>query len=208
MARRRNPTYYEGDLREALLASTVELLERHGASAISLRMVARHTGVSHAAPAHHFQDKAGLFTALAIDGFGLLAHEVGAAVDALPEGTGAAERLRVAGEAYMRFADRYAGHFAVMWRPELQHRDDPVVRDAAGSTLRLLVDLVRAAQREGWAVGADPQAVAFLAWSCVHGLVVLWKDGPLPQEAPGQSLPDVHRQVSAVLVEALARPPA
>ena len=36
------------------------------------RSFARRAGVSHAAPAHHFGDRRGVFTAIATEGFGLL----------------------------------------------------------------------------------------------------------------------------------------
>ena len=45
----------------------------HGPAALSLRQVARRAGVSHAAPTHHFRNKAGLLTAIAAEGYRLLA---------------------------------------------------------------------------------------------------------------------------------------
>ncbi len=65
--------YHHGDLRRALLAAALEAIEESGPAALSLRDLARRAGVSHAAPAHHFGDKAGLLTALAAEGFDLLA---------------------------------------------------------------------------------------------------------------------------------------
>lgn len=49
------------------------MVARRGATELSLRELAREAGVSHAAPAHHFGDRRGLFTALAADGFTRLA---------------------------------------------------------------------------------------------------------------------------------------
>jgi AcrR family transcriptional regulator len=74
--RRANPTYYDGDLRRDLLDTALELVAREGPSAVSLRSLARRLGVSHAAPANHFPDKASLFTAIAIEGFRLLAAAI------------------------------------------------------------------------------------------------------------------------------------
>ncbi|MEO0497745.1 MAG: helix-turn-helix domain-containing protein, partial [Pseudomonadota bacterium] len=68
-ARTKRGPYHHGDLREALLtAAEVELTDR-GIEGLSLRGVAKRAGVSHAAPAHHFGDKAGLLTALTTIGF-------------------------------------------------------------------------------------------------------------------------------------------
>ena len=60
--------YHHGDLRRALLAAALEAVGEVGPAALSLRDLARRAGVSHAAPAHHFGDKAGLLTALAARG--------------------------------------------------------------------------------------------------------------------------------------------
>jgi len=45
---------------------------------VSMRRIARRTGVSHAALAYKFGDKAGIFTAVATEGFRLAAEMIGA----------------------------------------------------------------------------------------------------------------------------------
>ena len=67
-------TYHHGDLKAVILAKAAALVAERGADGISLRELARAAGVSHAAPAHHFTDRRGLFTALATEGFRLLAE--------------------------------------------------------------------------------------------------------------------------------------
>ena len=52
--------YHHGDLRNALLQLAWTHIERGGEAQLSLRKLAEELGVSHAAPAHHFGDKAGL----------------------------------------------------------------------------------------------------------------------------------------------------
>lgn len=64
------PNYHHGDLRAAILSEAALLVAERGADGLSLRELARSAGVSHAAPAHHFVDRRGLFTALAAQGFG------------------------------------------------------------------------------------------------------------------------------------------
>jgi hypothetical protein len=51
--------YHHGDLQPALLRAAVEAIGHTGPAAMSLREVARRAGVSHAAAAYHFGDKAG-----------------------------------------------------------------------------------------------------------------------------------------------------
>ena len=71
--------YHHGSLRPALLAAALAAIGDAGPTALSMRDVARRAGVSHAASAHHFGDKAGLLTALAAQGYQLLAGELEAA---------------------------------------------------------------------------------------------------------------------------------
>src|SRR5437762_1209442 len=124
--------YHHGDLRRALMTAAIEAIGEHGPAAVSLRDLARRANVSHAAPAHHFGDKAGLLTALAVEGFTLLAAELREA----RERTGSFLEV---GVAYVGFAVRHPAHFAVMYRPDLYHAAHPAVRaarDAAAEPLR------------------------------------------------------------------------
>src|SRR6201993_1892243 len=101
--------YHHGDLRAAILTEAARLVAQRGADGVSLRELAREAGVSHAAPAHHFTDRRGLFTALAAQGFGLLAT---ALAEARP-------RFLDAASAYVRFAIEHPGHYRVMFDQSL-----------------------------------------------------------------------------------------
>src|SRR5215210_5327 len=72
-------SYHHGDLKATILAEAAVLVSQRGADGLSLRELARAAGVSHAAPAHHFTDRRGLFTALATEGFAMLAGALKAA---------------------------------------------------------------------------------------------------------------------------------
>src|ERR1700754_1497263 len=97
-------TYHHGDLKAVILAKAAGLVAERGADGISLRELAREAGVSHAAPAHHFTDRRGLFTALAAQGWGLLAT---ALAEARPD-------FIVAALADGGVALDHPGHYAVM----------------------------------------------------------------------------------------------
>lgn len=204
--RRANPTYYGGDLRRDLLDTALELIARDGPSAVSLRALARRLGVSHAAPANHFPDKAALFTAIAVEGFALLAEAIGDGVRQLGPDATAGQRFRAAGRAYTGFALAHPAHFAVMWQRDLLHQGDPELVAAGDTTFELLLGSVRDIQSEGWAAGRDPQAVAYLAWSVVHGLAALWLGGSLQR---GQrSFDEIAGEVGALLGSVLSPQPA
>ncbi|ROS41353.1 TetR family transcriptional regulator [Amycolatopsis thermoflava] len=158
-------SYHHGDLRRAILDAAAETIGEHGVAALSLREVARRAGVSHAAPVHHFRDKAGVVTALATEGYDLLADALVAARD---------QGLVEIGVAYVRFAVGHRAHFDVMFRPDLHHADD--------------ADLLAARQR-AWAVMADAVSEGKLAqvaaWSIVHGFATLCLSGAMPAEVTG-----------------------
>ncbi|MET8230033.1 TetR/AcrR family transcriptional regulator [Micromonospora sp. NPDC005298] len=158
--------YHHGDLRRTLLAAAVEAIDEAGPTALSLRDLARRAGVSHAAPAHHFGDKAGLLTALAAEGF-----------DRLAEALEAADDLLAAGVAYVDFAVRHRAHFEVMFRPELYRVDDAdliAARGRSGAALRSGVATLSTDD------DADTDTDALAAWSIAHGFATLWLAGALP----------------------------
>jgi AcrR family transcriptional regulator len=204
--RRANPTYYDGDLGRDLIDTALELIAREGSSAVSLRSLARRLGVSHAAPANHFPDKAALFTAIAIEGFELLAAAIEDAVRQLGPDATAGQRLGAVGRAYTSFAVGHRAYFEVMWQRDLLHRDDPELAAAGDATFALLLGGIRDAQAEGWAAGTDPHTVAYLAWSVVHGLAALWLGGSLQRAQ--RPFDEIAGEVGALLGSALAARPA
>ncbi len=151
-----------------ILAETARLVAQRGADGVSLRHLAREAGVSHAAPAHHFTDRRGLFTALAAQGFRLLAEALKAVRPNFID----------AALAYVRFAIEHPGHYAVMFDRSLVDASDPGLAAAAAAAAGEL--------SQGVATLADPHATAdpagaeLAAWSLVHGFALLWLNNSVP----------------------------
>jgi AcrR family transcriptional regulator len=167
----RRDTYHHGDLKAVILAKAAALVAERGADGISLRELAREAGVSHAAPAHHFTDRRGLFTALAAQGWLLLAEAL----------TGARPDFVDAALAYVRFALDHPGHYAVMFDRSLVDPDDPeliAAEDAAGAELAQGVGTLDDPRAKD-----DPQAAALAAWSLVHGFSLLWLNKAIDTDA-------------------------
>jgi AcrR family transcriptional regulator len=163
-------TYHHGDLRAVILDEAARLVAERGADRISLRELAREAGVSHAAPAHHFTDRRGLFTALAAQGFAMLA-------DAL---TAARPRFIDAAMAYVRFAIDHPGHYDVMFDKSLLDATDPglvAAEQAAAAELALGVSSLADPK-----AAADPEAARLAAWSLVHGFSQLWLNAAVNSE--------------------------
>jgi AcrR family transcriptional regulator len=201
--RRRNATYYGGDLRRDLLDAALRVVAKEGPAAVNLRALARELGVSHAAPANHFADKTAIFTAIAQEGFELLGQAMDRAVGEVPgEGPGRA-LLAATGTGYLQFALAHPAHFEVMWRNDLLRRGDPALQVASYATFDQLLTGVRAAQADGLAAGVDERSVAYLAWATVHGLAVLWLNGPL-SGLDQRPFDEIARSVSTLLNCSLA----
>jgi AcrR family transcriptional regulator len=173
--------YHHGDLRPALMRAAVETIGQTGPAAMSLREVARRAGVSHAAAAYHFGDKAGLLTAVAAQGYRMLTEELRGARDA---------GFLEVGVAYVRFAVSHRAHFEVMYRPELYRRDDAEVRQARAAAAVLLYGTT--------SPDAGRLAAGAAAWSLVHGLATLWLNGNLP-EALGDDPEEITRLIAPYL---------
>ncbi len=162
-------TYHHGDLPAALRAATVELIGEKGTSGFSLRQVARQAGVSHAAPAHHFGDVRGLLTAVAAEGYERLADEMSSAIDGVDD---AKERLRRCGQAYIRIAFEYPGHFAVMLQRDLFDTEDEALLTASVRAYEALSGTIEMV-RDQLNPNLDVDQAATFCWSAVQGLVIL-----------------------------------
>ena len=166
--------YHHGDLRAALIATALEAITEHGAANLSLRELARRAGVSHAAPAHHFGDKTGLLTAVAAEGYQLLAEATSAAW----RHTGS---FLESGVAYVRFAVTHPAHFAVMFRPDLYRADDPALA-AARARARAALEIPAGVTAE--TVSGERRTAALAGWALMHGLATLWLTGNLADPDP------------------------
>ena len=175
-----NKPYHHGDLRRALLDASIEVLTESGAQALTLREVARRAGVSHAAPYRHFADKDELLAGVAEEGFVALRERMIAAASAASTSI---EALEQSGVAYVRLALEHPAHCSVMFgrvatelKRKRQAADNARLEasvDAGHAALAGLVQLIEAAQRDGYIRRGDPKEFAHIAWSTVHGIALL-----------------------------------
>jgi len=182
-------TYHHGDLRNALLAAALDLLEEDGLEALSLRRVAARVGVSHAAPAHHFPTLRVLLNALAAIGFTRFAAAMADARAAAPPAPVA--QLRAAERGYLAFAEAQPALFRLMFTEALIDGSDPALTEAAAAGRRQLVEICAPAAAH---LGIDdPEgraALERLVWSQAHGRAHLTIERRVPR---GGDLPDTER---------------
>ncbi|MYZ09955.1 TetR family transcriptional regulator [Streptomyces sp. SID2999] len=164
--------YHHGDLRAALLLSAERTLREKGAAALSLRELARATGVSHAAPGRHFKDKQALLDALALAGYERLNQALTTAAADAPEAD-FEQRLTALARAYLGFAvdnpELLELMFARKHEPDSSGRLAAAVDQSLGSLTRTFAD----AQERGEIVQGDPERITLVAAASLHGLAAL-----------------------------------
>ena len=184
------PSYHHGDLRAALVEAGLDVLERDGLDALSLRAVARTAGVSHAAPYHHFADKSALLAAIAAHGFDLLHEEIVARAEDTP-----ADRLQAAAVTYVGFAVERPELFRLMFSSAVSpHGAHPALEAAASRAYGHITATIH------------DEVAAVAAWSIVHGLAMLLLDAQIGGAVPSRSTAEERaREVTGVFWEGLER---
>ena len=163
-------SYHHGDLRVALVAAAMEMLE-HG-EPFSLRAVARRAGVSAAAPYRHFADREALESAVAAEGYRVLKADLMAG-RGMPSSVSELAEFAV---AYVNFALRRPVLFRLMFGQECDTSNSQRVQaiDELHGMLAIMLANVFP--------GSDTGPLATAAWGLVHGLAFLHLSGKLPPE--------------------------
>jgi AcrR family transcriptional regulator len=175
--KKRSGSYHHGDLRRALVDEALRTIDRHGVEALTLRSIGDHLGVSRTALYRHFANKPALLAAVGREGFRLLRETLTAAWNGNGRGRAGFEAM---GIAYVQFAVAHPSHYRVMFGGFIEAcaKDDEFIEEA-GAAFQVLVDSLVAQQEAGLVRRDDPQLLARLIWSMVHGIAMLAIDGQL-----------------------------
>jgi len=161
--------------REAIVATTRQLLVEEGLEAVTVRRVARALGVTAPALYAHVADKRDLLRAVAEGEFGVLIARFEQITERDP-----LERIRALSRAYVAHARANPELFRVMFLfpPEL------AVGAGTGQELPMATkafSLPAAATQEavarGQFRGVDPLMAALTTWACVHGVATVLQLG-------------------------------
>lgn len=166
--------YHHGDLPSALMQAALKRITLEGIDKLSLRAVARDIGVSQTAPYRHFPDKNHLLSALAQEGFLLLAQQTQTAskTDDVISG------LAGIGLAYIQFAQSHPNHYKLMFGPSIPNRHEDMALMATGEkAFQVLLDQCTKGVEEGVFIDEEPRVLAHVCWSQVHGASSLIIDG-------------------------------
>lgn len=177
----RGDGYHHGNLRAALVAAGLELLEQGGGTDFSLREAARRVGVTVNATYRHFAGKDALLAAIAAEGFRRFATALLAGAS---HGSTPRERMLGAGRAYIEFARTQPALFRLMFgRFGATAHGAELAGAAAGANA-----VLRGAVAGLLGKPMDDPAVTISvlrAWSLAHGLSHLVMDGQVDTAAAG-----------------------
>ena len=174
--------YHHGNLRATLIASAVNLLEIEGVAALSLRRIARESGVSEAAPYSHFRNKKDLLTAVCVEGtvwFGQYMQRKAA-------GRQGIDYLAGLATGYIHFAMDHPALFQLMNTRNVSESldDEGRVPKVFAEGYEMLAAGLAAAPLQHF--GVDQQQLDIpLAWAQVYGLANLLLEGRITPEAYG-----------------------
>jgi len=195
---RAKKSFHHGDLREALIVATRELLIEHGPDGFTLADACRRAGVTTAAPYKHFRDKQEILEEIVARGF----EELSAAnAKAVAEGgPGTILGITAMGISYLEFAKSQPAVFRLMFGHKSKLREVKQVDESGKQCLKHVIDEVAAYSRKHGHT-ADAEKTAIRLWTFVHGASSLELDGDYERVAPGLDVHDLVADVTPKLLD-------
>ncbi len=195
--------YHHGDLAETLMEAALKHIAAEGTEHLSLRALARESGVSATAPYRHFPSKQCLLAALATRGFRELERVIRAGL--LPS-MGLEERFMAVGRAYVNYAVTHPTSYNLMFGSVLgDFSSYGDLKRASVDCYAVVLDVLQELiQARGLALTSVE--LGGVVWAGVHGLSsLLINKGTLPEydddsaSTPRASLAYLHRNPEKAL---------
>jgi AcrR family transcriptional regulator len=205
---KRRKTFRHGDLRNALLASGLEMARIGGPDAVILREATRQAEVSPNAAYRHFASQAALLDAVRSACISELAaaieKELGAIGPSRDPQLFARKSLRAVGMAYLRFAMSEPGKFRTAFSvpPHVREQNPAHTASMGLNPFQLLSLALDRMLESGLLKKKNRKDAEFLAWSTVHGLALLALEGPL-NKMPQQMLLALGERLVAMVQQGL-----
>lgn len=158
-------------LREEILAATERLLLETGSEEqVSIRAVARATGVTAPSIYRHFEDKTHLLFEVCARQFELLDEAIEAAVAGIEDPVMA---MMARGKAYVRFGIEHPEHYRIMFMGPAYATPDQWSDLLQTGSFAHLIEGIEAAIAVGALEATDTFSAALHVWANIHGLTSL-----------------------------------
>ncbi len=185
--------YHHGNLKEELISCACAMCERDGYTKLSIRSLAKESGVSQTAPYRHFKTKEDLYAAVATDGFNKLSKAIH--VDADNKVT--KKQLVEMASKYIEFGLKNANTYDLMFGTAVGNfASYPELFESANSSY----DNFRSSFSK--LANDSDEVIAFKCitlWSMVHGLVGILRKVQVIEDEPLMD-PDDGPMSSAFLI--------
>jgi AcrR family transcriptional regulator len=180
MKEKKTSPYHHGNLKEELLQTALEMIDKEGLDTITLRELTQRLGTSRTAVYRHFASKEALILGVIEKGYEHLnllftpifqdrTHSV-------------AVRFEAMGRAYLDFAIEHPNLYRLLFGENFRHEREEICdyKDENQATgLYALIGLLLEAQEEGIIAQVNPMVQAAMVWASIHGLASLLIDGHL-----------------------------
>ena len=158
------------ETRDKILDAAREMFATRGIEATTMRAIAERIEYTPTAIYHHFKDKDALILELCHSDFRTLGRQF-TRMERIDDPV---ERLRRIGLAYVDFAIAFPNHYRIMFMtpiPPHEHEEKNPEEDAYGFLVKTVEDGI--AQGRFRPDFSDPEELAQIMWSGVHGIVSL-----------------------------------
>ena len=182
-------SYHHGDLKEALLKASLELVAEKGPHGFTLAEVCRKAGVSVAAPYRHYRDREALLAAIAVVGFENQYQELAAAVESCQDQS--FEALRALASVYVNFAIAHPSRYRVMFGSDLSKTKFPELYATARRAFDIVFCTVEKCLMAAGKPTENTYALSVSIWSHCHGIAMLCVDGFLREIAMDQRVQEL-----------------
>jgi len=181
--------YHHGDLKEALLKASLELVSEKGPHGFTLAEVCRKAGVSVAAPYRHYRDREALLAAIALAGFELQYEAMAEALAKCQDKT--FEGLRSLATSYVNFAIANPSRYRVMYGSDLSKAKFPELYATARRAFDIVFCTVEKCLIASGKPTGNTYGMSVSMWSHCHGIAMLCVDGFLREIAMDQKVPEL-----------------
>jgi AcrR family transcriptional regulator len=176
-------SYHHGNLRQALVDGTLELITERGPQGFTLAEAARQAGVSAAAPYRHFKGRDELIAEVARQGYILFGDLLEHSYDGgKPTALAAFSKV---GRAYLAFAKRYPGYYIAMFESGVSLTGNSELALASDRAMGVMTQAAETLMAHLPASKRPPAVmVSHHIWAMSHGVVELFARGTPGGRAP------------------------
>jgi AcrR family transcriptional regulator len=169
--------YHHGDLRKTMIKVALSILKNKDIDQLSLREVARLSGVSHTASYRHFVDKTALLAAVAEEGFIEFEQYLKKSVNCAEYNP--VRGLQAIGVAHIQYALAHPTQFKLMSDCcfiNMIDSTNPQVTEQ--EIFKILIAIIEEGQETGLFRAGNPKLLAIERWALAHGIAILLINQP------------------------------